>query len=83
MTTTLQQAPIVATSRGTVRGTREDGILVFRGIPYARPPVGPLRFAPPAPPTPWTGVREATAFGPPAMQAANLDAYMRSVRNAR
>jgi para-nitrobenzyl esterase len=61
----------ITTTYGPLRGTLEDGVTVFRGIPYARPPVGPLRFAPPQPPAPWSGVREATAFGPPALQAAN------------
>ena len=59
------------TTSGRLRGATEGGVAVFRGVPYARPPVGPLRFAPPQPPDAWTGVRDATAFGPPAMQAAN------------
>ena len=63
MTTTVQAAPIVATSRGAVRGSREEDVCVFRGIPYARPPVGELRFRPPVPPEPWDGVRDATRFG--------------------
>ncbi len=46
-----------------MRGLEDDGVHVFRGIPFARPPVGPLRFAAPEPPEPWTGEREATAFG--------------------
>lgn len=64
-------ATTVTTTSGTLRGTIDDGVTVFRGIPYAQPPVGPLRFAPPQPPRPWSGVRDATAFGPTAMQAAN------------
>ncbi|MFJ6940716.1 carboxylesterase/lipase family protein [Streptomyces sp. NPDC101132] len=54
------------TRYGAVRGTREGSVAVFRGIPYAAPPVGPHRFAAPAQPEPWEGVREAVAFGPTA-----------------
>jgi para-nitrobenzyl esterase len=54
---------IVATTSGKVDGTVEDGVHVFRGIPYAEPPVGPLRFRPPRPRAPWDGVRDATRFG--------------------
>ena len=56
------------TAAGRVRGTVED-VPVFRGIPFAQPPVGALRFAAPVPPRPWHGVREALAFGPPPPQA--------------
>ena len=53
-------APIVATTAGRVRGTLLDGgVARFRSVPYAAPPEGPLRFAPPAPAVPWDGVREA------------------------
>jgi para-nitrobenzyl esterase len=61
--------PIVETSYGQLRGTAEDGVEIFRGIPYARPPVGDLRFRPPAPLEPWTGVRDAVEFAAPAYQA--------------
>lgn len=54
----------VKTRCGTLRGRIEDGVRVFKGIPYAAAPEGALRFAAPAPPEPWAGVREAAAFGP-------------------
>ena len=55
--------PVVTTASGQVRGEAGSGVFVFRGIPYAAPPVGKLRFRPPAPPEGWTGVRDATVFG--------------------
>lgn len=58
------------TGAGRVRGTRDADVAVFRGIPFAAPPVDALRFAAPAPPPRWDGVRDASAFGPPPPQAA-------------
>jgi para-nitrobenzyl esterase len=63
--------PIVKTSKGSVRGVTSDGTLVFKGIPFAKPPVGALRFRPPKPAVAWEGVRDATAFGPIPMQMPN------------
>jgi para-nitrobenzyl esterase len=54
---------------GTLAGLREQGVAVFRAVPYALPPTGPRRFAPPAPLPPWPGLRDATAHGPIAPQA--------------
>ena len=48
---------------GEISGTADDGVRVFRNIPYAAPPVGPLRWQPPQPAAPWTGVRDGTRFG--------------------
>lgn len=59
----------VRVSGGMLRGTAESGVAVFRGIPFAAPPVGALRFAAPRPAAAWDGVREAVAFGPPPPQA--------------
>jgi para-nitrobenzyl esterase len=65
---------VAQTAAGRVAGTREGGLAVFRGVPYARPPVGALRFASPQPPQPWTGVREAVRFSPPFVQSGAPDA---------
>ena len=59
----------VETTAGRLVGRREGDLSLFRGIPYAEPPVGPRRFRPPAPVTPWTGDRDATAFGAIAEQS--------------
>ena len=59
---------IVETRYGTVRGSHSGPVSVWKGIPYAQPPVGKLRFRPPQPPASWPGTREATAFGPIAPQ---------------
>lgn len=56
--------PLVATASGPVRGETADGVLVFRGIPYAAPPVAALRWMPPAPPASWREPRDARAFAP-------------------
>ncbi|MER5914675.1 carboxylesterase/lipase family protein [Streptomyces sp. NPDC001982] len=56
---------VCTTELGAVRGSLSaDGVASFLGIPYAAPPFGPLRFRAPYPPEPWTGVRDATAYGP-------------------
>ena len=60
--------PVVNTNSGRLCGTREEGALAFRGIPYAQPPIGPLRFCPPQRPVVWKGVRDASAYGPAPMQ---------------
>ncbi|WP_405949126.1 carboxylesterase family protein [Streptomyces prunicolor] len=59
-----QTAPIAPTTHGVLRGTRTDDgtAALFAGVPFAVPPVGPLRLRPPQPPTPWEGVREATEY---------------------
>lgn len=63
--------PIVGTSGGPVRGLATPAGAEFRGIPYAAPPVGPLRWRPPRPPARWSGVRDATRFGSPCPQNAS------------
>jgi para-nitrobenzyl esterase len=63
---------VVETSYGRLRGAEADGVLVFRGVPFARPPLGKLRFQPPERPEPWSGLRDATRFGPAAPQRAGM-----------
>ena len=62
----------VKTDKGTIEGepTADGKVMAFKGIPYAAPPVGNLRWAPPAPAEPWTGVRSAHDFGYHCVQSA-------------
>jgi len=57
-------APTVRTTLGELRGSSSDGIDVWRGIPFAAPPVGALRWRPPQPAAAWKGIRDATRSGP-------------------
>jgi para-nitrobenzyl esterase len=70
MGATASASDQVKTTAGIVEGFTATGstVRVFRGIPYAAPPVGNLRWQPPRPVTPWNGVRKATEFGPRCMQ---------------
>ena len=63
-----RMSTIAQTREGRVEGVRENDLVVFRGIPFAAPPVGERRWAPPGSPEPWTGVRPAREFGPVAHQ---------------
>jgi len=58
-----EPAPLVAAPAGTLRGAAVGDIRVFKGIPYALPPTGPLRWKPPVPAPGWKNTREATEFG--------------------
>ncbi|MFT4126158.1 MAG: carboxylesterase family protein [Gordonia sp. (in: high G+C Gram-positive bacteria)] len=58
----------VQTKAGTVRGTVVAGVASFKGIPFAAPPVGDRRFRAPEPAASWSGVRDASAYGPTAPQ---------------
>ena len=59
---------IVTTADGPIRGLTRGSLSLFRGIPYAAPPVGPLRFRAPRPVEPWTEVRDATRYGDASIQ---------------
>jgi len=62
------EAPRIKTANGTLEGMNESGIKTFKGVPFAAPPVGDLRWKEPQPVKDWTGVRKADKFGPRAMQ---------------
>ncbi|MDG3442770.1 carboxylesterase/lipase family protein [Nitrospirillum amazonense] len=63
----------VRTEGGDVLGMVEDGVRAWRGIPYAAPPVGELRFRAPRPVVPWRGIRAAHEFGPIPMQPRGFE----------
>lgn len=71
---TFAQTPdpglLIKTANGTLQGVIENNIRTFKGIPFAQPPVGDLRWKEPQPAANWQGVRKADHFGPRAMQRA-------------
>ena len=58
----------VQTESGTISGLRATGLSLYKGIPFAAPPVGDLRWRPPVHAPHWTGIRKAAAFAPACMQ---------------
>ena len=64
---------VVATASGEVQGTVVDGVENFFGLPYAAPPVGDLRWRPPAPPAGWQDIRQAAEYGAACPQGFGLD----------
>ncbi|OXB84032.1 UNVERIFIED_CONTAM: hypothetical protein H355_015543 [Colinus virginianus] len=75
------EQPEVVTKYGTVRGYQirvnaaERSVNVFLGLPFAKPPVGPLRFSEPQPPEPWRGVRDATSYPPMCLQNKEIGQF--------
>ncbi|MGA8265582.1 MAG: carboxylesterase family protein, partial [Ignavibacteriaceae bacterium] len=65
-----QQPVPVKVEDGLLQRTFEDGLTVYKGIPFAAPPVGDLRWRPPQPAEKWQGIREATKFGPSPIQGS-------------
>jgi para-nitrobenzyl esterase len=63
--------PTATTTSGEVVGLWASGVRTFKGIPFAQPPVGALRFRPPRPPVPWSAPRDAADFGPGPVQPAH------------
>jgi para-nitrobenzyl esterase len=70
----------VTIAQGTFRGTRQGGVLSFKGVPYAAPPVGEDRFAPPRPPVAHSGIADVADYGPtvstPPQRSAVMDALL-------
>ncbi len=62
------KSPVTPTESGAISGVREDGLRVYKGVPFAAPPVDDLRWRPPVPVTPWNDIRKADAFAPACMQ---------------
>jgi para-nitrobenzyl esterase len=64
----VQAPPVVRVESGELQGVVNDGVASFKGIPFAAPPAGDLRWRPPQPAAKWTGVRQAANFGADCMQ---------------
>ena len=64
--------PVVKIDSGELQGAHADGAVSFKGIPFAAPPVGELRWRPPQPVATWRGTRDATAFAPSCPQQGGL-----------
>jgi para-nitrobenzyl esterase len=71
---------IVSTRYGKIEGEELEGLLVFKGIPYAKPPVGPLRWLQPERPDRWSGLRDARRFGHVAPQNRTANAALAAMR---
>ncbi len=73
LTTTVTRGQTVHIAQGALTGSTASGITSYKGIPYAAPPVGGLRWQPPAPALPWQGTRSAREFGSACMQNLRRD----------
>ena len=65
--------PVLKVTGGKISGVTADGVVSYKGVPFAAPPVGDLRWRPPAAPAKWKGVRKAEAFGPACPQPNRED----------
>ena len=74
---------IVRTSAGEIKGYEKDGVHYFKGVPFAAPPVGDLRFAPPQPLAPWEGTRDATEGCDAGAGATALDLAQEALADPR
>lgn len=69
--TAIAQPSPVKVNEGLLQGTTENGLTIYKGIPFAAPPVGQLRWRAPQPAAKWTGVRSADKFAPGPIQGGN------------
>ncbi|MBR1658604.1 MAG: carboxylesterase family protein [Synergistaceae bacterium] len=76
-----QDEATATVKQGKLRGETSDGLRIFRGIPYAEPPIGQLRWHSPVPPKSWKGVRDATNFGNRSFSALTNDQQQGSPRS--
>ena len=65
---TVSASTTAKVEQGFLQGTKENGLTVYRGVPFAAPPVGDLRWRPPQPVAKWAGVRPADRFAPQCVQ---------------
>ena len=72
----LSQIQTVQVTGGEIQGVVKNGVASFKGIPFAAPPIGELRWKPPQPVKPWSGVRKADDFGPAPMQNRSASLLM-------
>ncbi|XP_068017759.1 fatty acyl-CoA hydrolase precursor, medium chain-like [Melanerpes formicivorus] len=83
------EQPEVETKSGRVRGYQfhvdaaEKSVNIFLGLPFAKPPVGPLRFSEPQPPAPWKGVRDATSYPPMCLQEKAVGQHLSDLTTNR
>lgn len=77
------ETPVVKIDSGTLSGDQQaGGVKVFKGVPYAQPPIGPLRWRPAVPAKAWSGVLDATRFGPACLQKTKLTAAEKAAEGA-
>jgi para-nitrobenzyl esterase len=74
---------VVTTTAGKIEGSYEDGLYVFKGVPYAAPPVGELRWLPPQPVKLWDGVRPAREYGAIAPQNPMVGAVIEQIEQTQ
>jgi len=68
-----EAGPVVHTQAGPVEGTLENGMAVYKGVPFAQPPVGPLRWRAPQLPKPWPGVKKGDTYAPACTQVSRAN----------